>query len=127
MTRQLQVSVWHLGTLTRRVFLGQVIIPLATWDFRDSATQSFHWFPLQAKVMSGMGLNTPLPPGELKSLFTGTQEEHAYLGSPRPRTTACTPGCGLDGHSQGRRGSSRALPGGGGRGSHLLQCVQVPE
>lgn len=52
-TRQLQVSVWHLGTLTRRVFLGQVIIPLATWDFRDSATQSFHWFPLQAKVMSG--------------------------------------------------------------------------
>ncbi|XP_017508439.2 synaptotagmin-like protein 3 isoform X10 [Manis javanica] len=49
-TRQLQVSVWHLGTLTRRVFLGQVIIPLATWDFRDSATQSFHWFPLQAKA-----------------------------------------------------------------------------
>ncbi|XP_036742687.2 synaptotagmin-like protein 3 isoform X2 [Manis pentadactyla] len=49
-TRQLQVSVWHLGTLTRRVFLGQVIIPLATWDFKDSTTQSFHWFPLRAKA-----------------------------------------------------------------------------
>ncbi|XP_003792451.1 synaptotagmin-like protein 3 isoform X1 [Otolemur garnettii] len=49
-TRWLQVSVWHLGTLTRRVFLGEVIIPLATWDFEDSATQSFHWYPLRAKA-----------------------------------------------------------------------------
>uniref|UniRef100_A0A8C5JV81 Synaptotagmin-like 3 n=1 Tax=Jaculus jaculus TaxID=51337 RepID=A0A8C5JV81_JACJA len=50
MTRQLQVSVWHLGTLARRVFLGEVIIPLATWDFEDSATQSFCWYPLQTKT-----------------------------------------------------------------------------
>ncbi|XP_023420335.2 synaptotagmin-like protein 3 isoform X1 [Cavia porcellus] len=49
-TRQLLVSVWHLGTLARRVFLGEVIVPLATWDFEDSATQSFHWYPLQAKA-----------------------------------------------------------------------------
>nr|KAF6463292.1 synaptotagmin like 3 [Molossus molossus] len=49
-TRQLQVSVWHLGTLAWRVFLGEVIIPLATWDFEDSTTQSFRWHPLWAKA-----------------------------------------------------------------------------
>lgn len=49
-TRQLQVSVWHLGTLARRVFLGEVIIPLAAWDFEDSTTQSFYWHPLRAKA-----------------------------------------------------------------------------
>ncbi|XP_016008195.1 synaptotagmin-like protein 3 isoform X3 [Rousettus aegyptiacus] len=49
-TRRLQVSVWHLGALARRVFLGEVIIPLATWDFKDSTTQSFRWYPLRAKA-----------------------------------------------------------------------------
>uniref|UniRef100_A0A8C9DRM1 Synaptotagmin-like protein 3 n=1 Tax=Prolemur simus TaxID=1328070 RepID=A0A8C9DRM1_PROSS len=49
-TRRLQVSVWHLGTLARRAFLGEVIIPLATWDFEDSATRSFRWYPLRAKA-----------------------------------------------------------------------------
>ncbi|XP_025781186.1 synaptotagmin-like protein 3 isoform X2 [Puma concolor] len=49
-TRRLQVSVWHLGTLTRRVFLGEVTIPLATWDFEDSSTQCFCWYPLRAKT-----------------------------------------------------------------------------
>ncbi|XP_004416871.1 PREDICTED: synaptotagmin-like protein 3 isoform X1 [Odobenus rosmarus divergens] len=48
--RWLQVSVWHLGTLTRRVFLGEVTIPLATWDFEDSTTQCFCWYPLRAKA-----------------------------------------------------------------------------
>ncbi|XP_062953326.1 synaptotagmin-like protein 3 isoform X3 [Cynocephalus volans] len=49
-TRRLQVSVWHLGMLARRVFLGEVIIPLATWDFEDSTTRSFCWYPLWAKA-----------------------------------------------------------------------------
>ncbi|XP_007484899.1 synaptotagmin-like protein 3 isoform X2 [Monodelphis domestica] len=49
-TRLLQVSVWHLGTLTRRVFLGEVLIPLASWNFEDSTTQqSFQWYQLKAK------------------------------------------------------------------------------
>ncbi|XP_023613990.1 synaptotagmin-like protein 3 [Myotis lucifugus] len=48
-TRRLQVSVWHVGMLTRRVFLGEVIVPLATWDFEDSTTQSLRWHPLRAK------------------------------------------------------------------------------
>lgn len=58
-TRCLQVSVWHLGTLTRRVFLGEVTIPLATWDFEDSTTQCFCWYPLRAKVRSGLELGYP--------------------------------------------------------------------
>ncbi|KAM9060684.1 synaptotagmin-like protein 3 isoform 2-T2 [Megaptera novaeangliae] len=49
-TRQLRVSVWHLGMLARRVFLGEVVIPLATWDFEDRTTQSARWYPLQAKA-----------------------------------------------------------------------------
>ncbi|XP_075815411.1 synaptotagmin-like protein 3 [Microtus pennsylvanicus] len=49
-TRRLQVSVWHLGTLARRVFLGEVILPLATWDFEDSSTQNARWYPLRAKA-----------------------------------------------------------------------------
>lgn len=57
------MSVWHLGTLTRRVFLGEVTVPLATWDFEDSTTQSFHWYPLRAKVMSELGLSVPTPTG----------------------------------------------------------------
>ncbi|XP_059555927.1 synaptotagmin-like protein 3 isoform X5 [Myotis daubentonii] len=48
-TRRLQVSVWHMGTLTRRAFLGEVIVPLATWDFEDSTTQALRWHPLRAK------------------------------------------------------------------------------
>ncbi|XP_062042979.1 synaptotagmin-like protein 3 isoform X2 [Lepus europaeus] len=49
-TRRLQVSVWHLGTLARRAFLGEVVIPLATWDFEDGAARSSHWYPLRAKA-----------------------------------------------------------------------------
>ncbi|XP_033619174.1 synaptotagmin-like protein 3 isoform X2 [Fukomys damarensis] len=49
-TRKLHVSVWHLGTLTRRAFLGEVVVPLATWDFEDNATQSFRSYPLRAKA-----------------------------------------------------------------------------
>ncbi|XP_006882825.1 PREDICTED: synaptotagmin-like protein 3 isoform X1 [Elephantulus edwardii] len=48
--RQLQVAVWHLGTLTRRVFLGEVLVSLATWDFGDSTTQDFRWYPLRPKA-----------------------------------------------------------------------------
>ncbi|XP_013372811.1 PREDICTED: synaptotagmin-like protein 3 isoform X2 [Chinchilla lanigera] len=63
-TRQLLVSVWHLGTLARRVFLGEVIVPLATWDFEDNATQSFCWYPLRAKAEK-YEANVPQNNGEL--------------------------------------------------------------
>nr|XP_021491406.1 synaptotagmin-like protein 3 isoform X3 [Meriones unguiculatus] len=49
-TRRLQVSVWHLGALARRAFLGEVILPLATWDFEDSETRNARWYPLRAKA-----------------------------------------------------------------------------
>ncbi|KAM5164893.1 synaptotagmin-like protein 3 [Mantella aurantiaca] len=48
-TRTLHVSVWHAGTLKRKVFLGEVTIPLEMWDFEDNSTQSFHWYQLKGK------------------------------------------------------------------------------
>ncbi|CAH2250659.1 synaptotagmin 3 [Pelobates cultripes] len=48
-TRTLQVSVWHSNTLKRKVFLGEVTIPLEKWDFDDNATQSFNWYQLRSK------------------------------------------------------------------------------
>ncbi|EMP36393.1 Synaptotagmin-like protein 3 [Chelonia mydas] len=48
-TRQLQISVWHSETLKRRVFLGEVVVPLASWNFEDNSTQSFNWYQLKAK------------------------------------------------------------------------------
>ncbi|XP_040821327.1 synaptotagmin-like protein 3 [Ochotona curzoniae] len=49
-SRRLQVSVWHLGVLGRRAFLGEVVVPLATWDFKDDTTQSARWYLLQTKA-----------------------------------------------------------------------------
>ncbi|KAM9316690.1 synaptotagmin-like protein 3 [Gastrophryne carolinensis] len=49
-TRTLQVSVWHSSTLKRKVFLGEVIIPLELWDFEDNSTQAFNWYQLKSKV-----------------------------------------------------------------------------
>ncbi|GAB1301497.1 Synaptotagmin-like protein 3 [Apodemus speciosus] len=63
-TRRLQVSVWHLGTLARRVFLGEVILPLATWDFEDSTAQNARWYPLRAKAEKYQE-NIPQNNGEL--------------------------------------------------------------
>uniref|UniRef100_A0A2K6S8T5 Synaptotagmin-like protein 3 n=1 Tax=Saimiri boliviensis boliviensis TaxID=39432 RepID=A0A2K6S8T5_SAIBB len=87
-TRRLQVSVWHLGALARRVFLGEVIIPLATWDFEDSTTQSFRWHPLRAKaekyedsIPQSNGelavrakLVLPSGPGKLQEAQEGTEQ-----------------------------------------------------
>ena len=83
-TRQLRVSVWHLGTLARRVFLGEVVIPLATWDFEDRTTQSARWYPLQAKVMSALGLGSPYPhpTREPNPLFKGDPRRENPPGEP---------------------------------------------
>lgn len=48
-TRTLQISVWHAGRLKRKVFLGEVLIPLEFWDFEDNTTKSFTWYQLKAK------------------------------------------------------------------------------
>lgn len=86
-TRRLQVSVWHLGTLARRVFLGEVIIPLASWDFADSTTQSFRWYTLRAKVMSGLGLSDLTP---TVRIFQRDPEKDTYLGNLGPKTVVGT-------------------------------------
>uniref|UniRef100_A0A8C7A2Y3 Synaptotagmin like 3 n=1 Tax=Nothoprocta perdicaria TaxID=30464 RepID=A0A8C7A2Y3_NOTPE len=52
-SRQLQVSVWHAGALKTRVFLGEVVVPLAAWNFEDRSAESFSWYPLKAKVTLG--------------------------------------------------------------------------
>ncbi|NXT46201.1 SYTL3 protein, partial [Pluvianellus socialis] len=49
-SRQLQVSVWHAGTLKYRVFLGEVVIPLAAWNFEDNSMQLFNWYQLKPKL-----------------------------------------------------------------------------
>ncbi|XP_065588759.1 synaptotagmin-like protein 3 [Cyrtonyx montezumae] len=48
-SRQLQISVWHAGALKYRVFLGEVVIPLAAWSFEDSSMESFSWYQLTSK------------------------------------------------------------------------------
>ncbi|KFQ66251.1 Synaptotagmin-like 3, partial [Pelecanus crispus] len=49
-SRQLQISVWHAGALKYRVFLGEVVIPLAAWNFEDNSMQLFNWYQLKAKL-----------------------------------------------------------------------------
>ncbi|KAM6270464.1 synaptotagmin-like protein 3 isoform 2-T2 [Spheniscus humboldti] len=49
-SRQLQISVWHAGALKYRVFLGEVVIPLAAWNFEDDSMQLFSWYQLKAKL-----------------------------------------------------------------------------
>ncbi|NXP21449.1 SYTL3 protein, partial [Scytalopus superciliaris] len=48
-SRQLQISVWHAGALKYRVFLGEVVIPLAAWNFEEDM-QFFDWYQLKPKL-----------------------------------------------------------------------------
>ncbi|NWV83617.1 SYTL3 protein, partial [Dasyornis broadbenti] len=49
-SRQLQISVWHAGALKYRVFLGEVVIPLAAWNFEEDSMQLFDCYPLKPKL-----------------------------------------------------------------------------
>ncbi|XP_042651719.1 synaptotagmin-like protein 3 [Tyto alba] len=49
-SRQLQISVWHAGALKYRVFLGEVVIPLAAWNFEENSMQLFDWYQLKPKL-----------------------------------------------------------------------------
>ncbi|XP_029983614.1 synaptotagmin-like protein 3 isoform X2 [Sphaeramia orbicularis] len=53
--KRLQACVWHSRSLNRKVFLGEVLIPLDAWRFEDKALESFHWYPLCAKAESPDG------------------------------------------------------------------------
>lgn len=48
--KRLQASVWHSGTLKRKAFLGQVLIPLDGWMSEGETPQRFNWYPLCPKV-----------------------------------------------------------------------------
>ncbi|KAM4601176.1 synaptotagmin-like protein 3 [Polymixia lowei] len=47
--KTLQASVWHAGTLKRKVFLGEVHISLEDWRFEDKASRCSSWYPLCPK------------------------------------------------------------------------------
>ncbi|XP_069463986.1 synaptotagmin-like protein 3 isoform X2 [Ambystoma mexicanum] len=51
-TRVLHVSVWHVGTLKRKAFLGEVTIPFESWNFEDSPSQSFSCYQLKARAIA---------------------------------------------------------------------------
>ncbi|KAJ8271021.1 hypothetical protein GJAV_G00121870 [Gymnothorax javanicus] len=42
----LQVLVWHSGTLKRKVFLGEVLIPLDMWNFEENSAENVRWHQL---------------------------------------------------------------------------------
>ncbi|XP_041832755.1 synaptotagmin-like protein 3 [Melanotaenia boesemani] len=48
--KRLQATVWHSGTLKKKVFLGEVLIPLDGWKWEDKALQCYNWYPLCPKV-----------------------------------------------------------------------------
>ncbi|XP_008311220.1 synaptotagmin-like protein 3 [Cynoglossus semilaevis] len=47
--KRLQASVWHSGSLRKKVFLGEVQVPLDGWTTDDNVSQRFNWFPLCPK------------------------------------------------------------------------------
>ncbi|XP_033505065.1 synaptotagmin-like protein 3 isoform X1 [Epinephelus lanceolatus] len=53
--KRLRASVWHSGSLKRKVFLGEVLVPLDGWRFEDKDSQCFHWYPLCGKAESSEG------------------------------------------------------------------------
>ncbi|XP_031437688.1 synaptotagmin-like protein 3 [Clupea harengus] len=64
-SRTLQASVWHSETLRRKVFLGEVLIPLDSWRFEDSSTQGLMWYPLCPKTEQPQGGSVEQVAGEL--------------------------------------------------------------
>ncbi|XP_061668558.1 synaptotagmin-like protein 3 [Syngnathoides biaculeatus] len=48
--KRLQASVWHLGSLHRKVFLGEVLIPLDGFQIDDKDFQRFNRYPLCPQV-----------------------------------------------------------------------------
>ncbi|XP_040920000.1 synaptotagmin-like protein 3 [Toxotes jaculatrix] len=66
--KRLQASVWHSRSLKRKVFLGEVLIPLDGWRAEDKASERFNWYPLCPKAESSDGGATEQ---EFSSSFQG--------------------------------------------------------
>ncbi|KAM9339649.1 synaptotagmin-like protein 3 isoform 2-T2 [Symphorus nematophorus] len=72
--KRLQASVWHSGTLKRKTFLGEVLIPLDGWTFEDKTSQCFNWFPLCPKAESPEGGAVELDGGEIMVKFSSNNQ-----------------------------------------------------
>ncbi|KAK5852802.1 hypothetical protein PBY51_006642 [Eleginops maclovinus] len=74
--KRLQASVWHSGTLRRKVFLGEALFPLDGWRFEDKNSQSFNWYPLCPKAQSSDGGAVEQDGGEamLRVKFTSAEQ-----------------------------------------------------
>ncbi|XP_018517220.1 synaptotagmin-like protein 3 isoform X1 [Lates calcarifer] len=79
--KRLQVTVWHSGSLRRKVFLGEVLIPLDGWRFEDKASQYFNWYPLCPKAESPSGGLVEQDGGELVKFSSNNQGELLKLSS----------------------------------------------
>ncbi|KAM9797986.1 synaptotagmin-like protein 3 [Neosynchiropus ocellatus] len=51
--KRLQATVWHDGSLFRKVFLGEVLLPLDSWMLDDDVSQNLTWYPLCPKDPDG--------------------------------------------------------------------------
>ncbi|XP_078131354.1 synaptotagmin-like protein 3 [Sander vitreus] len=82
--KRLQATVWHSGTLKRKVFLGEVLVPLDGWRFEDKDSQRFNWYPLCQKAESPEGGAVEQDGGELLvrvKLSSNNQGELLQLSS----------------------------------------------
>ncbi|KAM3837405.1 synaptotagmin-like protein 5 [Vipera latastei] len=97
-TRTLQLSVWHYDRFGRNSFLGEVEIPLDSWNFENQADE---WFTLQPKmeIATDVGLqykgelivalqytpperNLTLPLGEIQGKKSSKKEKKATSQIP---------------------------------------------
>ncbi|XP_015679514.1 synaptotagmin-like protein 5 [Protobothrops mucrosquamatus] len=97
-TRTLQLSVWHYDRFGRNSFLGEVEIPLDSWNFENQADE---WFMLQPKmeISTDIGLqykgelivalrytpperNLTLPLGEIQGKKSSKKEKKATSQIP---------------------------------------------
>ncbi|XP_008395738.1 synaptotagmin-like protein 3 [Poecilia reticulata] len=51
--KRLQASVWHSGPLKKKVFVGEVLLPLDGWRQENSTFQGLYWYPLCPKTETG--------------------------------------------------------------------------
>lgn len=84
--------MWHRESLGRNIFLGEVEVPLDTWNWDSEAT----WLPLQPRVRAGVQSNTDVPPLPHGPPSTCRRFHRASLGLKlvvTPLGKACQPGC----------------------------------
>ncbi|XP_070705800.1 synaptotagmin-like protein 3 [Pempheris klunzingeri] len=77
--KRLQASVWHSGTMRKKVFLGEVLIPLDGWRTEDQASQCFNWYPLCPKAESPQGGAVEQLGGDLLFTVESTSKSQGEL------------------------------------------------